>query len=362
MQRSIKLTEEQLDRLKFIEGSGLLVRPGNYYNIHFVNGDTYSKIYKMFTAYTDISSIPKDAKGFILPKNNLKKDDIKEICKRYDLKITTDISKADFFIGNDHVSAYCSMYDYTVDSRALMCQAYINLFDYEHCGPKIKNEFINFMSSLAGITPDLLNEQTSIAYTKEINTRYEDWTMYATEGKSNYITDEGIYILYNMLSRKVPVVSVDSLFKGIDKVTIDKDIYDTLVMMFKGTDDDKAVAINMLYNCNIDASLYYIWKLINDLSYVIVYYKHRNTKAHKTFMESIMKLQHLDNIEAIALFKEKNCLTKEIYEDLSRKILNRVNSYGIIEETKRNNVLNISIDIIPYEIFMEITKPEEVDV
>lgn len=361
MHRSEKLTDEQLDRLKFIGRSSLMVRPGMYYNIHFIDDNNYEKIEKLFKSYSDIGNIPKNAKGFILPKNNLKKDDIKEICKRYDLKITNDASKADFFIGNDQIAAYGSMYDHTVDSRALMAEAYCYLMNYDDCGSQLKNEFINFMSSRAGVTADILNAQPTVVYTKEINSRYEDWTMYAVERKHKYITDDGLFILYNMLSRKVPVVSVDSLFKGIDKVTIDKDIYDTLAMMLRGSDEDKAVAMNMLYNCNIDQSYYYLWRLVNELSYAIVYYKHRNTKAHKTFMSEVGHLNHTDNVEALEKFKEKGCLTPEIFYHLTEKIINKVKSYGIIEEVEKNNVLKVNIEIISYEEYMQ-TKSETVDV
>lgn len=361
MHRSETLTEEQLGRLKFVEGSGLMVRPGMYYNVHFVNKDNYEKIEKLFKSYADITTLPKGAKGFILPKNNLKKDDIKEICKRYDLKITNDVSKADFFIGNDHVAVYGSMYDQAVDSRALMAEAYCYVLNYDDCGVDLKNDFINFMSSRSGVTRDHLATQTSVMYTKEINSRYEDWTMYANERLRTYITDDGLFIVYNMLSRKIPVVSVDSLFKGIDKVTIEADIYDTLVMMLRGSDEDKAVAMNMLYNCNIDESYYYIWKLLKEVSYAITYYKHRNTKAHKTFMHDVGHLNHTDNIEALEKFKEKGCLTPKIYAELSEKIINRVKTYGVIEEVEKNNVLRVNVEIIPYEEYMQ-TKTETVDV
>lgn len=362
MRRSEKLTEEQLNRLKFIEGSGLMVRPGMHYNIHFVNEDTYNKLDKMFKTYADITSIPKDAKGFILPKNNLKKDDIKEICKRYDLKITNDISKADFFIGNDHVSTYVSMHSTSTDSRCLLTEGYgTHILTYDYMGLDIKNQFINFMSQRSSASADLLNEQTCVVYTKEINSRYEDWTAYSSERHLRYISDDGLFILYNMLSKKIPVISVDSLFKGIDKVTIDNDIYNTLKMMLRGSDEDKAVAMNMLYNCNIGESYYYLWKLVNELSYAIIYYKHRNTKAHKTFIAAVGHLNNTDNIEALQKFKEKNCLTKEIYDELSEKIINRVKGYGVIEEVERNNVLKVNIEIIPYEVYMLI-KTKTIDV
>jgi hypothetical protein len=361
MQRSIKLTEEQLGRLKFIEGSSIMVRPGMHYNIHFLSEDNYSKIFKMFTAYTDITSIPKGAKGFILPKNNLKKDDIKEICKRYDLKITNDISNASFVIGNDHISEYNSIYEHSVDSRALLVDGHGYMLEFDNCGVDLKNQFINFMSSRAGVTADRLNQQTSVMYTSEINSRYEDWTMYANQRRKFYITDDGVFILYNMLSRKLPVVSVNSLFKGIDKVTIDSDIHDTLAMMLRGSDEDKSVAMNMLYNCDIVPSSYYIWKLLKDINYAITYYKHRNTKAHKTFIAAVGHMQHVSNVEAVAMFKENGCLTEEIYNELAEKIINKVKDYHIIEEVEKHNVLSVDIKIIPYEEYM-LTKKEEVDV
>jgi len=362
MQRSQRLTEEQLGRLKFIEGSGLMIRPGMHYNIHFINEDTYKKLDKMFKSYADITSIQKDAKGFILPKNNLKKDDIKEICKRYDLKITNDISKADFFIGNDHVSTYVSMHDNSTDSRCLLTEGYgTHILTYDHMGLDIKNQFINFMSQRSSASADLLNEQTCVVYTKEINSRYEEWTAYSYERNLRYISDDGLFILYKMLSKKIPIISVDSLFKGIDKVTIDKEIHDTLAMMLRGSDEDKAVAMNMLYNCNIDESYYYIWKLLREISYTITYYKHRNTKAHKTFMHNVGHLNHTDNIEALEQFKTKGCLTPEIYIELSEKIINRVKSYGVIEEVEKNNVLRVNVEIIPYEEYMQ-PKNETADV
>lgn len=353
MLKSERLTEEQLNRLKFIEGSGLMVRPGMYYNVHFLNKDNYDKIDKMFKTYTDIASIPKNAKGFILPKNNIKKDDIKEICKRYDLKITQDVTKADFIIGNDHVSQYISVFDHGTDSRALMVEAHHHLLKYEDCGIDLKNDFINFMSSRAGVSHEHLNAQTCVLYAKEINSRYEEWTTYANERKHTFITDDGLFILYNILAKKIPIVSVNSLFQGIDKVTIDNDIYGTLLMMLRGSSEDKAVAMNMLYNCNIDESYYYIWKLMKEVSYAITYYTHRNTKAHKTFMQSVGHLDHTGNVEALELFKNKGCLTQEIYNELAEKILNKVKDYHVIEEVEKHNILTVNIGVIPFETYMQ---------
>lgn len=363
MQRSEKLTEEQLNRLKFIEGSGLMVRPSAYYNVHFLNKNNYDKIERMFKSYVAIDDIPKNSKGFILPNNNLKKDDIKEICKRYDLKITNDISNADFFIGNEHISKYVSRYDMNIDSRALMIEGYSNILEYEDCDDLNKNMFIKFMSSIAGVTHDHLNAQTCVLYTKEINTRYQNWTIYETEKLNTYITDEGLSIFYNILSKKIPIVSVGSLFQGIDKVTIDADIYDTLVMMLRGSDDDKSVAMNMLYNCNIEPSSYYIWRLFSEVNYTICYYKHRNTKAHKNFIAAARILDSMDDISAVAFFKEKDCLTEEIYNKMIEKIHNRVKDYGIIEDIQKNNLLKVSIEPLPYDAYMLITKTmEEIDV
>jgi hypothetical protein len=164
-----------------------------------------------------------------------------------------------------------------------------------------------------------------------------------------------------MLSKKIPVVSVDSLFKGIDKVAIDQDIYETLLMMLKGSDEDKSVAMNMLYNCNIDASFYYIWKLMNEVSYGISYYKHRNTKAHKTFMESIMSVVHSDAMAAIKMFKDKGCLTEQIYNELLEQVYNKFKTYRYIEEVMQHSLLNIVVEKVPYEIYIQTIKTEPVN-
>ena len=57
MHRSETLTEEQLGRLKFVQGSGLMVRPGMFYNVHFVDKNNYEKVEKLFKSYADITEL-----------------------------------------------------------------------------------------------------------------------------------------------------------------------------------------------------------------------------------------------------------------------------------------------------------------
>ena len=78
-------------------------------------------------------------------------------------------------------------------------------------------------------------------------------------------------ILYYKMLNKIPVVNEEVVFDSIQKpLVIDKDTYETLSnMLGSGDTTNQLTAIEIISNCDIDNSLYYLWKLIKNYGHVM---------------------------------------------------------------------------------------------
>jgi hypothetical protein len=134
------------------------------------------------------------------------------------------------------------------------------------------------------------------------------------------ITPLGADILYNIFANKVTVISEDELVKDIAPTGILTDeMVASLKEMFKSYDESNhKIAQEILYNCDVENSIYNIYKLVRDVG-VWKLMDNRNKNA-KLFAErcSIYKLQDADAYKIIKLLNENypEQLTTEVFNEL----------------------------------------------
>lgn len=351
-----KLTEDQFKKLPFIEGSFLLFRGSseNTQVLHKLSQDNFDKINKLFNKDSDPNTIKAGSKVFLAPNCSFKIPVIKEVCKKKNLKLVTDVNKADLIISNGNLSESSGYNESHRMNSYMLNRVYFSEYVPSQFSNRGLNQFLE----------DSRVQLSCFAFIDEIksfeleNVRFNilghgPLIMYNynhdTEREANVITDDCLEVVYNILKRSLPIVQDKTLFNSIEKVVIDKDYYETIKMMLKGSDEDTALAFEILYNCDINKSYYYLIKLLDENHYAFHYRKGKNTKFHKAFMRELGCSQDYPEAFLNQLI-ERGCITEEIYDDLTKTILKKaITSFDYHNDLK---LFNIEVKTKTFEEYM----------
>jgi len=350
------LTKEQMSRLPFIEGSHLYCPDGLYpYIVHSLSTDSFNKISNIFNKSDEITDFSNISYAYILPRGRYKQNDMKEVCKKKNIKITRDISKANIIISNSNLISKPA-YANSPNNNSFLFQAYFKVYYSKN----LREEDFEPLATLSlAIGKHLASfketNENGVCYFLPPKTRLYG-TINVDRSEHELITDDGLAVLYEILSRKLPVIQDCDLFNTLDKNIIDEDSYQTLDSMLSSNNTgDRDIAKKILYNCDIDKSLYYIRKLSQKHYYSMFYGNGKKTKEHKAFREVVDPvISCTDMPDAIEIFYERKALTKEIYEECCKEALEEIKDTGVFKRYFRSNFLKMNPEIVPYEAYMEI--------
>jgi hypothetical protein len=345
-----KLSEEQRKRLSFIEETAIMYN-GNYKleMVHLINAEVYSKLEKLFTTSVGVDDVKPKMKAYVIGNGSLKMSDIKEICKKRELKITTDINNADIIISNTSLTSTYTTTAGWFPTKAILHKPHASVYHIQDMNNKYREDLKQWLNGKAESISNF-DDYAKLIIPQD-KTGYQDFTYEEMRRAMWFITDEGLELLYHILAKKIPIVVDTNLFQSIEKVTMDSDMYDMIKMMIRSTDDDRIIAMQMLYNCNIDKSAYHLWKLMKEDGSRILYCRNRNTKIHKSFIEATHRIRHISDSDAVNEFYEMGCLTEDIYNEFVEKtrkdIMRELNYYS-------NSLFNISVSSLTYEEYLQL--------
>ena len=308
------VTSTMLAQLPFIgEAMPIIAYPKDtivLYNMYGVTDEDLPKIQKLLTG-GDMPTLPKKSKVYVLPNCMYTQVHIREICKMHGFTITTDISKADLFVGNEN------------NILKPINQEPAQTLGTE--GIDLKHFFINGDFDIATVQakfpqfPDLeIPINGKLLFTGRYYNYKDSWgPLYATDHKYNVVSGECVAILHRILSGSVPVVNEERLFNSIERVVIDADVYNTLNIMFETSgNDDRSLAAEMLFNCDYDKSRHYIVKLLKEHSYRIE--SAMNRKNLDIFRKSfnISSVSRQSYKETLKYLLDYKCLTEDNYMEI----------------------------------------------
>lgn len=237
---------------------------------------------------------------YVLPMHPTPLFKIKEYCKQLGCKITNDITKATAVLGHDNVVNSGFAYNqllYCTDLEAPY------LFESEHLDisslkqqPIFKSSFtekykyeevVHFLASVDTISY-LSGHRSVSAYKAGKYNRELQMEKVWYGGKSRvYCQPYTVDLIYNILAKKLPVVSSKSFnFQFKKSTVIDKELYETLLKMFKGSTDDQTMAVNILVNCDVSPSIFYLMELAGDWSVRNIVYAHSKFKHVREFIDT----------------------------------------------------------------------------
>lgn len=291
---------------------------------------------------TPATIVAKD-KVYVLPKCSIPGFKLKEYLKAVGATQTTDIKEATKIIGHDDIEA-----DHSHKNSALIRQFssyydYKDITDYSggYYRPKIE-DLKKFISLINDVKIEALETQPDETI---IDSSFVDILGHYVRKHDikHFITPTCGMILYYKMLNKIPVVNEEVVFDSIQKpLVIDKDNYETISnMLGSGDPTNQLTAIEIISNCDIDNSLYYLWKLIKNYSDKMDNF--RRNKNFRLFRERVNYGVMMFRSEKTILpfLESKGVLTAEIYQELIKEI---------VRIYKRQNISELfDVTLVPSE-------------
>ena len=322
---SSTLTPEQLGRLKFITGTYRYISGKTRYAalVHTVSDKTYDKMVGFLKGNSPASMATANMKAYIISDGTLKGADIAAVCKKKNIKITKDITKADLIIGNDNCVQ--KIYESNFNKLGILEVHFIN------CHDECKDAVTKFLHDDLKVAIELeYNEQILVSRKHGIHKHYPDGVDDYRSCDTHVIHDDFLSLIYYALDKKIPVVNDVFLFGSLDKITLDEESYETLVNMYKSSNSEEhAVANSILFNCDYNKSMVYIWHLWDDFRYRI---DNRREKICQTFKDGCVNFLYDSQSSVYHKAAKENVLPEKMYTsymtELTRKIYSRAKDYS----------------------------------
>jgi len=319
----IKIDQDKIDKLPWIQqgwqyyfaDSNKSIGVGIVYD---VSRETYGKLNERLRGSGNDTIKPKD-KVYLLPGSKIPLFKLKDHLRKIGATHVGDINKATFFIGNNNIA-----------------------FEVEHAQAKMTNIIFTDRS------PEIVTDNYSCE--SHFTTRYSTEARSSVEGYINsgdrysqiylayptcrggidwvesrfvqyVVTPVAAMIIYNSISKKIPIVSEDVILDQMSPSTIiDQEVYESIVSMFQSTDrTNHEIGIEIMANCDIKKSIFYLWRLNKGWSYKI---NNSRMKNIRLFVErSAWKdLYGMDAEDFIEYMYTNDYLTKEFYQELIKTV------------------------------------------
>lgn len=229
-------------------------------------------------------------KFYIAGKHSLTLSQIRTMVKALDGVVTSDLSKADYILGED--------IDYSVD------------LDYIYTVKNIK-----------------LTSRLDTYYTrKHLADIYgldrSEWDVDGSTGYFYKLSD--LIDLYSLMTNTLQVIGDEDLSELANlKVSVTSELLDQIIKMFKGGDEDKTLAQEMLLGLDFTDDHYELYRLSKEVS---EWYFNKRSKRMRRFLETTdyYNLSALDSEDYLKYLERKNMLYPKAVYLLEQSIRKRV--------------------------------------
>jgi hypothetical protein len=319
--------------------------------LYTVDDDSVEKINAVLKGAA-LVSLPAKSKGYVIPGCKYSVSQLRDIARINNWTITNDVSKADFFIGHSNNV-----------SRGNADQQVPNALIASNC-PALRYDMPDDFSRekvklKGGVFNTIMDTENWMVFSKAYYRYYDSWSpIHNNEWTYNFLHPRTVEMLYRILSMKTPVIDEDLIFNSIERITIDDSIYRTLSTMFNSDIENRNVAGEMLFNCNYETSMYYIYKLLKEDYYQVT---NAMSNANIKIMHDKLdfnNLRYTSYPAAIKLFLKKGWLTEEIYDNLIMDTIEENIKDNLSDEARKFVKLTPSWTKT-YQEFMEENKPKE---
>lgn len=300
-----------------------------------VDKSDYDKVIKLLEG-KDNWKLEEGDKVFVLPNYPLDQKRLKQFLKKKKVSIVKDISKATKVLGSE--SFYDKIEYKQPNQHCIMFSGIGSSYVY-------KTSF-NVSEQSRFITSGYTEEQVNELKTCEgfyIGYRAPRQNLGSTVF-GEFITNECLNILFNVLSKRLPVVSQKVILdEANSNVQLNETSYKTIKAMIESSDSaNKQLGVEMLIHSDYSKTSMYLLKEISSNFYTIS--KYGKTKSGKAFITNtkLNELYYADDLsfyEMCLTEKGAESLTAEEFKDISDKyvqlVIDRVKkSVQIFDKTK----------------------------
>ena len=318
------VTDVMLKQLPFIQGKYRYVSLGKDNKptvdkwMYSVEEDSVEKISALLKGGALPSLAPK-SKGYVVPGCKYSVAQLRDIAKISGFTITNDPLKADFFISHDGVKSTGNQNQQVPDN--LICAA-VTCSTYVLPDAFAKAKLTAYRSRFEFVGDD----EKAVLFSRRYYSYYDSWSaLHGNDVQYNLLHARTVEIIYQILAKKVPVVDEDLIFDSIERLVIDEDMFNALNSMLNSSHDDRRVAAEMIYNCNYAASMYYIYRLLEDHYYNIqTGMSNTNWKVFDAKIDA-SKVKYLDFPTDIKHFYDYGYLTEDNYDRMVNDKLHDLN-------------------------------------
>lgn len=319
------VTDVMLKQLPFIQGKYRYVslgkgdKPTGDKWMYSVEEDSVEKISALLKGGALPSLAPK-SKGYVVPGCKYSVSQLRDIAKISGFTITNDPLKADFFISHNKIKSTGNQNQQVPDN--LICEA-VDCYVYPLPDDFARAKLIAYKSRFEFVG----DEEKAVLFSKKYYSYYDSWSaLHDNDVQFNLLPARTVEIIYQILAKKTPVVDEDLIFDSIERLVIDEDMYNALHSMLNSSNDDKRVAAEMVYNCNYQASMYYIYRLFEDHYYDIQ--NNMSTTNWRVFDSKIdsYRIKQLDFPKDIRHFYDHDYLTEDNYDRMVHDRLHELNT------------------------------------
>jgi hypothetical protein len=297
------LSDEQLSKLKFIKNQAY-VCPKRLAVIvgHVVNKDSYDRIVSLLNGRDTMNGIVKGKKAYVLPEVTTSVNVYKNFLRKNGYGVTTNPKNADFIVGSGELESIGAVKEFYI----------AHFFDgievLDECNENLLPYFIDYTGIVSPENYESIFDRHNLSYKAA--------TLYNECDSSNaYVVRDNIMeVVYWILANKLPVVNCDTLFDSFDKVIIDQEMYETLKQMIRSGKEDLELATEILSNCNLNKSAYYLSKLTGH-RYSFLHETGR-TKIGMRLFDYLCELNNIRNSDLLNLLYKEDALTEDIFNSI----------------------------------------------
>lgn len=279
---------------------------------------------------SDTFTPSKGDKLYILPDSKIPGYKVKEYCRSKEISIVTEIEKATVILGtekNMYKNGDYDTYKYQIPDACFASKGTYKVLGYDETT-------INFIKSKNTFQTFNVEPETKIGPTDNIiisgaliyEFNQSTYSSTVSEKKEGYLmTAEGIELVYNILSKKLPVITQEHFIATCsDQVALDEQMFDALDMMYSSpSDEDSLTASKILFNTDCSKSTYLLYKLVKKHYHDITTGENRRLKEGRLFIDTydVHSLYNYDDLDLLSHLTKGNELTREVYNDIMSKIL-----------------------------------------
>jgi len=313
------LTEEQLSKLTFIDKHiSVFYREKNAYLAHQVSSDSMERVVSLLSGRDTADVLKKGMKIYFISDGSLRMDDYKEYCRQNGYKIAGHPKNADVIVGHN---LFHSKDAVDASSKSFRCGEVKGR--YLAYTPDISSKYNEELHSYINTTPAVGDV---MLFGRQIYS--DNWSRFFYLTHDVYlhlINDKLVEILYWKMANKIPVINEDVFLDSLEKIVIDRPMYDTIQSMLKSSDkSDVRMGFDLMCRCDIPKSAYYIKLLYSPARWEIRRKCSTHTKIAEAFFEKIDSFIDLENTEFIKYLYDEDALTEEIYDILLKESLDKI--------------------------------------